>query len=537
MEGESFLLFTSCSFLGFLAVLLLVYYLAPRSWQWPILLIASYIFYAASGLGNLVYILVTTLTTYFTGRAMGRSLAGQKAYLRAHKEELTREERKRYQAERKRCRRRWLIGCLLVNLGILAVLKYTGFVLSNVNALLSLFGSSAAITFLDLALPMGISFYTFQAMGYLIDVYRGTVEYEQNPFRLGLFVCFFPLLVQGPICRYGELSKTLYSPHPFDGRTLGLGLQRALWGYFKKLVVADRLMGVVRTLSGSPEEYQGVYVLVLMVVYAVTLYADFTGGIDVTIGAAQALGVDLPENFIRPFFSKNTAEYWRRWHITMGAWFRDYIFYPLSTSKAMTRLTRFTRTRLGDKAARRAPVYLSTIILWFVTGLWHGASWNFIVWGLLNGAIILVSQELAPLYNRFHQRFPGLRNTFGCRLFQVCRTFLLMSAVRVLDCYRDVPVTFRAVGTIFARFHPSILWDGSLLNLGITGWDWLAAGCGALLMLLVSLWSRDRSLRAKLEEKPLALRWLIFGALFLAVVVFGAYGVGYDQNQFIYNQF
>ena len=185
----------------------------------------------------------------------------------------------------------------------------------------------------------------------------------------------------------------------------------------------------------------------------------------------------------------------------------------------------------------RFPVYLATMLTWFVTGVWHGASWNFIVWGLLNGVIILISQELEPLYARFHQRFPRLGGTFFWRLFQVGRTFWLMGAVRVLDCYRDVPVTFRAVGTIFTGFNPSILFDGSLLALGVSGADWLAAGAGALLMLAVSLAQRQGGVRKRLAERPLALRWAVFGALLLAVVVFGAYGVGFDANQFIYNQF
>ena len=351
------------------------------------------------------------------------------------------------------------------------------------------------------------------------------------------FVSFFPQLIQGPISRFDALAPSLLSPHNWDGGAVALGLQRVLWGYFKKMVVADRLMAVVSTLSGSPEEYQGLYVLLLMVIYAATLYADFTGGIDITIGVAQTLGVEVAENFQRPFFSKNTAEYWRRWHITMGTWFRDYIFYPASVSKPMMKLTQWCRAKYGLGLAKRASVYLVTMLTWFVTGIWHGASWNFVVWGLLNGVIILVSQELTPLYKRFHERFPALQPTFGYRLFQVGRTFLLMSAVRVLDCYRDVPVTFRAVGSIFTDFDPSILWNGSLLTLGASGSDWAVALCGIAIMIAVSLLSRAESLRAQLSRRSLALRWVLFGALFLAIVIFGAYGVGYDANQFIYNQF
>lgn len=528
--------FTSGAFLLFFTLLLAVYYLVPGKWQWKLLLAASYVFYAFAGWWAVCYILATTLTTWLAAVKIGGHYADQAAWLAANKETADREEKKARKAAAKGRARRWMLFGILFNFGVLAVVKYTDFILGNVNALLSLFtGARAPLP--GFLLPMGISFYIFQSMGYLLDVYRGKYPPERSLGKTALFVSFFPQLIQGPISRFNELAPTLLAEHRWDTRAVSFGLQRMLWGYFKKLVVADRLMAAVNTLSGSPEEYRGLYVLVLMVVYAVTLYADFTGGIDITIGAAQTLGVEVAENFRRPFFSKNTAEYWRRWHITMGSWFRDYIFYPASVSKPMLKLTQWCKARFGMGAAKRVSAYLVTMLTWFVTGVWHGASWNFIVWGLLNGVIILVSQELAPLYARFHERFPRIGNTFGYRLFQVGRTFLLMSAVRVLDCYRDVPVTFRAVGSIFTEFDLSILWNGSLLKLGVGGADWLAAGLGVALMLAVSLLSRDEPLRDKLERRPLALRWALFGLLFLAVAVFGAYGVGYDASQFIYNQF
>lgn len=528
--------FTSGIFLLFLAVLLLLYYLVPGRHQWKLLLAGSYVFYAFAGWSAVCYLLATTLTTWLAAVRVGKKYEDQERWLSEHKASATRDERKAHKAAVKASARRWMLFGILFNFGLLAVVKYTDFVLGNVNGLLGLF-SGPQVPLPHFLLPMGISFYIFQSMGYLLDVYRAKYPPEKSLGKTALFVSFFPQLIQGPISRFDALAPSLLSPHKWDGGAVALGLQRVLWGYFKKTVVADRLMAVVNTLSGSPEEYQGLYVLLLMVIYAATLYADFTGGIDITIGVAQTLGVEVAENFQRPFFSKNTAEYWRRWHITMGTWFRDYIFYPASVSKPMMKLTQWCRAKYGLGLAKRASVYLVTMLTWFVTGIWHGASWNFIVWGLLNGIIILVSQELTPLYKRFHERFPALQPTFGYRLFQVGRTFLLMSAVRVLDCYRDVPVTFRAVGSIFTDFDPSILWNGSLLALGASGSDWAVALCGIAIMIAVSLLSRAESLRAQLSRRSLALRWVLFGALFLAIVIFGAYGVGYDANQFIYNQF
>ena len=173
-------------------------------------------------------------------------------------------------------------------------------------------------------------------------------------------------------------------------------MQRIMWGYFKKLVIADRILVAVNTIIRDPEVYQGAFALVGMLFYAFQLYADFTGGIDITIGIAQVLGIEVKENFNRPYFSKSIAEYWRRWHITLGTWFRDYLFYPISVSKPMMKVFKFTRERFGGAIGRRIPVYISTITVWFVTGIWHGASWNFIAWGMANCVVIIISQELEP---------------------------------------------------------------------------------------------------------------------------------------------
>ena len=216
---------------------------------------------------------------------------------------------------------------MVFNFGILAVLKYSGFTLLNVKSLLDFMNFKNNIPILRFALPLGISFYTFQTMGYIIDVYRDKYPYEKNIFKLALFISFFPQLIQGPISRFDDLKETLFGEHSFDAKAISFGLQRILWGFFKKLVIADRLLPAVNTIVRNPEEYQGVYVLVGMFFYAIQLYADFTGGIDIAIGVAEVFGIRLKENFERPYFSKSITEYWRRWHISLGSWFREYMFF------------------------------------------------------------------------------------------------------------------------------------------------------------------------------------------------------------------
>ncbi len=529
------MLFTSFEFIIFAAALLVLYYLLPRRCQWPLLLVAGYIFYALADPKYLIYIAVITLTSYVTARVMGGMSRRENDYLASVRDSLPREERKAHRAAAKKKRRRVLVLGLVVGFGILAVIKYTAFVVVNLNSVLHLFGASG-LGVPGLLLPMGISFYTFQAMGYLIDVYRGKAEPEQNLAKYALFVSYFPQLVQGPISRFGDLGAQLCAPHAPSWERICSGLLRVLWGYFKKLVVADRMLVAVNTLIGEPERYGGAYVVLLIVFYSIEIYADFTGGIDITIGLSEALGIELRENFKHPFFSRSTKEYWRRWHITMGTWFSDYIFYPLSVSAPMQKLSKWGRRHLGTAVGKRLPVYLATLVTWFLTGLWHGAGWNFIVWGLMNAVIILVSQELTPLYERAHAAAPRLFASRGWSVFMMVRTFLLMGSVRILDCYRDVPTTARMLGSIFTTPNWSALLDGSVTALGLGAADYLLVALCCILMIAVSAYNERGDLRRSLLRHPEALSAVVAAMLF-AIIIFGAWGVGYDANQFIYNQF
>lgn len=530
------MLFTSYEFIGFVAVLLLLYYTVPKKWQWPLLLAGSYLFYFLAGAAYLLYIGFTTISVYCMGRCIENVQRKQGIYIKEHKDSMQKEEKKAYKSMMKRRQKSFLLAGLLLNLGILAVVKYTNFAILNANAFLHMIGSSREFALRDLILPMGISFYTFQALGYLIDVYRGTCKAEHNPFRFALFVSFFPQLVQGPISRFPDLSQTLCKEHPFRKEQLCGGLQRVLWGFFKKLVIADRMLIGVNAIVRNPEEYGGAYVFAGMMFYALELYADFTGGIDITIGVAECMGIRITENFNRPFFSKSIKEYWRRWHITMGTWFTDYIFYPISVCKPMLKLSRFSREHFGEAVGKRIPVYLSSFAVWFATGIWHGASWNFIVWGLGNWVIIMISQEFQPAFARFHQKFHW-ENTRWFQLFQMIRTLLLMSSLRTFDCYRDVPLTFRMFGSLLTASNWHILWDGSLLQLGLAMTDYLILAVGTMLLVTVSLLQRRMGVRARIAGKPYVVRFALWYGLFLVVLLMGAYGIGYDASQFIYNQF
>ena len=530
------MLFVSYEFIAFTILLFVLYYLLPKKCQWPLLLIASYVFYWIANPYYLIFIGTTTISAFAAGVLMDKAQGRADLAIKAAKEDgsYTSDLKKALKAKAKSSKWKILLVSMLFNLGILAVTKYTNFVITNINKFLE---DGAALKAVDLIIPMGISFYTFQTVGYLIDTYRGTVKAERNPFKLALFISFFPQLVQGPISRYGDLSKTLYGEHKFTEKTFTYGLVRILWGYFKKVVIADRIITAVTALIGDTETYTGAYVFIAMFFYAFELYCDFTGGIDITIGIAQCLGITVTENFNLPYFSKNIKEYWNRWHITMGSWFTDYIFYPLSVDKNMLRLSKWSREHLGKFWGKRLTVYLSAFIVWLATGVWHGAAWNFIVWGLMNFAVIMISQELDPLYQRFHKKFK-VKDKAWYGVFEIIRTIFLMSLIRMFDCYRDVPMTFRMVGTMFTRFRLSTFTDGSLLQLGLGSSDYIVLAAGLLIILSVSIYKyrSKKDIRDRLYDTP----WIWYGAMsFLLIItlLFGAYGHGYDATQFIYNQF
>ena len=534
------MLFTSYGFIAFVAVVLVLYYVVPKKTQWMLLLAASYFFYAFSGLWNFVFIFAVTVSCYIVARIMAKMRAREDEIVEKNRDTWEKEERKAYRAKQKKRRLRVLVLGIVINIGILAVVKYTEFVLNNVNSLLEAFDVST-ITVPDIILPLGLSFFIFQSVSYLIDVYRGKTFAEKNIAKFALFVSFFPQLVQGPISRHSDLASQLYEPHKFDAVKLKFGLQRILWGLFKKLVIADRIIVATAKLSGGDGAFDGAYVFLLIIFYSIQIYADFTGGIDITIGIAEALGMNLAENFNRPFSSRSTKEYWNRWHMTMGNWFNDYIFMPLSVSKPLLKLSKKTRSknnRFMKGLGKRIPVYVATTVTWFTTGLWHGAAWNFIVWGLLNCLVILVSQEFEPLYRRFRTRFPKLTVSYPYYCFSVARTFLLMGLIRSLDCYRNVSVTFSAWGSMFTKFNWgeafSNFWSEEILGLSVA--DYVIIAAAVLLVFVVQRLGQKRDLRQALVGKPV-ISSTFAGLLIMIVLLFGSYGLDVATIPSIYGQF
>ena len=513
------MLFTSYEFIGFIIVLAVLYYVLPRKFQGVLLLLASYAFYACADVRYVPFLLVTTLTTWAGALVIDGNHQKMRSYLAAHKSELTPEERKKVKKDWNRKSGIVFAITIVWNLLVLATLKVS------------------RVAGWNLIVPLGISFYAFQAVGYLIDVYREDVDAEKNILKYALFVSFFPQLIQGPINRFEHMSKTLFEKRGFSADVVFRGVERILWGYFKKLVVADRILIAVRILISDTGKYGGGYAFLLIVLYTIELYADFTGGIDIAIGVGEMLGINMQENFKRPFFSTSLAEYWRRWHMTMCSWFRDYLFYPVSTSKFAMKLSKLLRNRKTGKPAAKVPLYLAGFVTWLSTGLWHDVSWNFVTWGLLNYAILMISMELEPAYKGFHDKF-SFANTKGYAAFMMLRTFLLVCCLNLFDCFANVSETL----SVFASVFQPEKWqfgENPFLALGLRSGDWIVLCVACVLIFIVELTEERTKKNARDLMAGLAwpVRILAWNCLLMATLVFGTYGIGYDSAQFIYNRF
>ncbi len=516
--------FASFEFLAFLLVLITVYYLVPKRVQWVVLLCGSIVFYAFAGVACMLFLLSVIVVSYITVSIMGKRQRACAQWLSANKE-LPKEERKAYKSKSKKGN--LVIVC--IGVAVLTVaLVYAKFISGYLGLKITQSGVSLGAYALEI---MGISYYTFIAIGYMLDVYREKAPVQRNFAKHALFVGFFPQLVMGPISKYGDVGEQYFEQHAFAGKNLYCGAVRVAWGFFKKLVIADAIAPAVGAIVA--QQKGGVFFVLLCLFYSIRIYGDFTGGIDIVLGVAEMLGIRLPENFNRPFSSKSTAEYWHRWHITMGAWFTNYIFYPLSVTKSMQKLSKWSRAHLGTAIGKRLPVYITTIVTWLATGLWHGIAWNFVVWAMLNCLVLLVSQELEPLYTKFRNKFPRLHASAPYQTFMMVRTFCLMGLIRVFDCYCNVPMTFQKFFSVFYTPNWGRLFDGGLTSLGVSTASWIVICAGILIMWGVSQLGKDRPLREKLWEKP----WLgnlALTALVFAVLVFGTYGLGYDASAFIY---
>ena len=538
--------YTSLNFIFFVLATMLVYFLFPaKKYKWTVLLAASVFFYAVAGYKFAAFILFTSLTTYLIGLWIEKVSVASKALLKAKKTDWDREQKKAYKNRIKIQKRLIMTLALVINFGILAFLKYYNFFAGSLNDMLGAFGIGFSAPTLTLFLPLGISFYTFQSMGYIIDVYREKTPAQKNPFKLLLFVSFFPQIVQGPISIYDQLAHQLFEPHEFDFTRVKHGMELILWGFCKKLIIADRAVIPINAVIADYNAYNGTTLTFTILLYAVQLYMDFSGGIDISRGVAQIFGIDMIDNFKRPYFSKSINEYWRRWHISLGAWLKNYLFYPIAMSNVFLNAgkkmknSRFGNTAAGAHIAKVLPTSVASLVVFLVVGIWHGANWKYVMFGLWNGVIIMLSILLQPIFDGWTEKLHINKQALPFRLFQIVRTFLIVLVGYVFDVAPTMEQGFQTIGMFFAGQNLAEGWN-QIFTLGIREYDYVVILLGILLVWIISLIQEkhaDTDIRTMLDKKPFIARFAVVYLGIVAVVVFGIYGSGYNAADFVYMQF
>ena len=543
------LTYTSLNFFLFVAVTALVYFLFPaKKFRWVILLVANIFFYMVCGWRFGLFILFTTLSAYLIGLWLEHRAKASKKLLKEKKAEWSREEKKKYKEKTKVQMRLIMTLALVLNFGILAFLKYYGFFSGSLNDLLGAFKIGFSLPTLKLLMPLGISFYTFQTMGYVVDVYREKTPAQRNPLKLLLFVSFFPQIIQGPISVYDQLAGQLFEGHSFDFTRFKHGCELILWGFFKKLVIADKAVIAITTVTSDYGAYNGTTLTFTVLLYALQLYTDFSGGIDISRGVAQIFGIDMIENFRRPYFSKSINEYWRRWHISLGAWMKNYVFYPIAMSNQFLTVSknikqsRFGKTAAGAHIAKVLPTSVASLIVFLLVGIWHGADWKYVAFGVWNGGIIMLSILMQPLFDAAADKLHVNRKSIPFQLFRVFRTFIVVLVGYVFDVAPTFSESMRTFWLFFTgqNFQEGMQQIGSL---GLTSNDFNVIGLTTAFLLLVSLFQEKHekeygeNVRQFLDKKPFMLRWAVVFVGVLAVVVLGVYGSGYNAADFVYMQF
>lgn len=501
-------LFNSLSFLIFFPAVTLAYFLLPYKARNYWLLAASYYFYMNWDAQYALLLFGCTLITYVSGLLIGFSR-------KESWKSVPKEQRRSGSA------RLYVAVSFLLNLGLLGWFKYANFFFDNLRSLIGLFGIPLSVPKFDIILPVGISFFTFQALSYTMDVYRGNVRVEKNFFQYALFVSFFPQLVAGPIERSDHLLTQFDEKHAFEPDRVERGLMMMLWGYFQKVVIADRAAVLVNQVFNYYTSYAGMEIAVGAMFFAVQVYCDFAGYTNIAIGSAQVLGFDLMQNFREPYLARTVGEFWRRWHISMTSWFRDYLYIPLGGS------------RKGELRH-----YVNVMIVFLVSGLWHGAMWTFVIWGGLNGLFQIIGSLTANLRAGMLRTLHVNTAAFSHKLLQVVITFCLVDFSDIFFRANSVRGALAMIEHLFSKFNPWILFDGTLYTMGLNRLDfWITLAAVGVLFAVDVFHRKGMELRTALLRQNRLFRWAVcYGAIF-AILIFGSYGPNYNAASFIYFRF
>ena len=517
----------SLQFALFLLALLVVYYamgrLAPR-FQWVVLLVGSIVFYGIVGHWPMLsFMLVTALTTWAGSQGLARLSSQAKDARKAAK---GRDAKKAVKQRFVRRRRIVLAATFVICLGMLGYLKYWNTILFNL-------GLAESTRSLGILLPLGISFYMFASLGYVMEVYNEKLTPEPSFVRFCLFVSWFPQVIQGPINRYAEISSQLFASRGPSWNGMRRGLVRLGYGLLQKYAIANVLVGNYRIIIGQSDGATAAPVVVIgILLYSLQMYADFSGGIDIVEGASELFGIEMAQNFRQPYFSTSLANFWRRWHMSLGHWMKNYVFYPLAVCGPMRELNKRATKALGKQTGRTISACVSNIVVFFVVGLWHGAELHFIAWGLYNGVMIALADLCAPLFARLGERLHIRRESAGFHLFAILRTFAVVAVGRYFDCIESVKVGLSCLKATLTNFVPLDSVVPQLEALGVSsphmlGFESIALWALAVVFAVDVLYERGHDVRSEL----LSLRWPLRIAIYVACGTIFAFSLSFSLEQ------
>ena len=497
--------FVSYQFYFFLIILVAVYYIIPLKYRWYVLLLGSLVFYwLLSGSSVLAFscLIAEAGISYAAGRIMEKMEKNRKPIL--------------------------VLSILFVTIPLLATKVFLPLVVSETflpfmseKVFLPLFGKVPENGVPAWLVPIGISFFSMQLIAYVSDVYMGRIKAEKNILKFLLFVSFFPQIIQGPIPRYAQLAPQLTEGHRLDERGFVKGFMLILWGFVLKLCIADKAGIAVDTVFNNFPQYGGVYVLVAGILYSFQLYADFMACTSFARGIAGLFGIELIDNFMRPYFATSVKDFWRRWHISLSSWLRDYIYIPL-----------------GGNRKGKFRKYFNILITFLVSGIWHGAGLRFIVWGLLHGIYQIIGELLTPVKERIDKILKVEKYPLFGRICHMAVTYVLVTVGWVIFRAKDLTTGIGMLKSIFTVYNPWVLTDDSLLRLGLDWKEIVILFFCLIVMLNVGIaHEKGLQIREKILTFNLPVRWCLYIGTILFVIIFGSYGFGFNSQDFIYGGF
>lgn len=491
------MVFNTLSFILFFIVVCGGYFILPHKYRWSLLLCSSYFFYMCWNATYALLMLFSTIVTFLSGVFISRS-------------------------KTKKNKRVFLILSLVINLGILGVFKYFNFFNETIALVVSKIGIDWAVPNLNVLLPVGISFYTFQALSYTLDVYKKDIEPIRHFGKYALFVSFFPQLVAGPIERSKHLIPQFEREVSFDFERIKSGALLASWGFIKKMIVADRVAIMVNNVYNNISDYDGSQIAFATVMFAVQIYCDFSAYSDIARGCARILGFDLMKNFNAPYLATSMHDFWKRWHISLTSWFRDYLYIPL-----------------GGNRVSKPRYYFNLIFVFLVSGLWHGASFNYILWGALHGGYQMVGHISKNIRGKIRGRLYISEKSVGLKIFRRIFVFTLVCLAWVFfraDSTSNALFAIERIATMQFSDVYTLLLDNGVFSLGLNQIEFTVVMIFIILIYYIDLQSQNKLMIIRLQKEPILIRWIVYLLIFFSIIVFGVYGDNI-LSEFIYFQF